>query len=278
MHQSLPDRAGSTKEKEETGSSASVCLVYKAPFAEFPTLSGQRSPAAPALLCCRAQGGAEREGGRGGWRFEKGLAPDGDIGSARLQHPRQGAPVLEGHCPAGDTALPGPCSKAPCATRGGGNLPSSVAAVTDVKLREPPLQVLSGSLCLGLQIVPPRPPSSPARAERRWVVGAAVAAAQRSLQLARARGLLVLRPLHSSVLVLVTGLSDAKDGFPPYFQGAFIAWGFAMGFRRWWLIFSLAFVSRRGCELPAMGAPPVRCSAHAAPLQGSGLVPMVSIT
>lgn len=72
--------------------------------------------------------------------------------------------------------------------------------------------------------------------------------------------------LYSSILFLVTGLSDAKDCFPPYFQGVFIEWCFALGFGRSWLIFCLAFVSRQGCELPEMGTSPVRCGAFTQPL------------
>lgn len=104
-HRSLPDCTESTKEKEETGSSTGVCLVYKASFAEFPIPIGQCCQAVPALLCCRAQGRVEQEGGRAGFLFEKGLALYGDTGSARRQHPCQGVPVLEAHCPAWDGAL-----------------------------------------------------------------------------------------------------------------------------------------------------------------------------
>lgn len=58
-HRSLPDCTESTKEKEETGSSTGICLVYKASLAEFPMRLGQRCQAVPALLCCRARGRAE---------------------------------------------------------------------------------------------------------------------------------------------------------------------------------------------------------------------------
>lgn len=99
---------------------------------------------------------------------------------------------------------------------------------------------------------------------RSWVTGGGGRCCQQSLQPALARQAAEAQGLQSSILVLVTGFSDAKDCFPPYFRGISLNGVFTLGCRRSWLIFWLAFVSRQGCELLEVGT--LRCGPFSQPL------------